>query len=39
MNEIRAREKQLDSLDNLLSNRLRVQDRVGVFKVKYLYYF
>lgn len=39
MNEIRAREKQFDSFDNLLSNRLRVQDRVGVFKVKYLYYF
>ena len=39
MNEIREREKRHDSFDNLLSNRLRVQDRVGVFKVKYLYYF
>jgi hypothetical protein len=39
MNEIRAREKQFDSFDNLLSNGLQVQDRVGVFKVKYLYYF
>ncbi|MCU0643578.1 MAG: carbohydrate binding family 9 domain-containing protein [bacterium] len=39
MNEIRAREKQFDSFDHLLSNRLRIQDRVGVFKVKYLYYF
>ena len=39
VNEIRAREKQYDSFDTLISNRLRVQDRVGVFKVKYLYYF
>lgn len=39
LNEIRSREKQFDSFDHLLSNRLRVQDRVGVFKVKYLYYF
>ncbi len=39
INEIRAREKQYDSFDNLLLNRLQVQDRAGVFKVKYLYYF
>jgi hypothetical protein len=39
INEIREREKHYDSFDNLISNRLYVQDRVGVFKVKYLYYF
>ncbi len=39
INEIREREKRYDSFDNLMSNRLYVKDRVGVFKVKYLYYF
>jgi hypothetical protein len=38
VNEIRDREKRYDSFDNLISNGLRVQDRVGVFKLKYLYY-
>jgi hypothetical protein len=38
INEIRVREKQYDAFDNLLTNRLRVQDRVAVFKLKYLYY-
>jgi len=39
INETRLREQQFDELGRLVSNRLRVQDRDGVFKLKYLYYF
>jgi len=38
VNEIRDRSERYDSMDNLLPNRLHVVDRVGVFKIKYLYY-
>ncbi len=39
INEIRDRSDEYDSVGSLLPNRLQVTDRVGVFKVKYLYYF
>jgi hypothetical protein len=39
VNEIRDRRDEYDALGNLLPNRLHVTDRVGVLKVKYLYYF
>ncbi|MDZ7357959.1 MAG: carbohydrate binding family 9 domain-containing protein [candidate division KSB1 bacterium] len=39
VNETRSREPQFDALGHLIANRLRVQDRDGVFKLKYLYYF
>ncbi|MBN2090274.1 carbohydrate binding family 9 domain-containing protein [candidate division KSB1 bacterium] len=39
INEIRDRSDEYDSVGSLLPNRLHVVDRVGVFKVKYLYYF
>jgi len=38
MNEIQDRSDRYDTVGNLLPNRLHIVDRVGVFKVKYLYY-
>ena len=39
VNEIRDRSDEYDAIGNLKPNRLHVVDRVGVFKLKYLYYF
>jgi hypothetical protein len=39
INEVRDRRDEYDAGGNLLPNRLHVTDRVGVMKVKYLYYF
>jgi hypothetical protein len=39
INEIRDRSDEFDSLGNLQLNRMHVVDRVGVVKLKYLYYF
>ncbi|MDZ7289374.1 MAG: carbohydrate binding family 9 domain-containing protein [candidate division KSB1 bacterium] len=39
INEIRDRSDEYDSAGHPLPNRLHVTDRVGVFKIKYLYYF
>jgi len=38
INEIKDRSDQYDSIGNLRPKRLHVVDRVGVFKIKYLYY-
>ena len=38
VNEIRDRSDQYNTMGILLPNRLHVVDRVGVFKIKYLYY-
>ena len=38
VNEIRDRSDLYDSMGDLLPKRLHVVDRVGVFKIKYLYY-
>ena len=38
VNEIRDRSDQFDTIGNLIPKRLHVVDRVGVFKIKYLYY-
>lgn len=39
INELHSREMEYDIEGNLVSDRLRLTDRVGVTKVKYLYYF
>jgi len=39
INEIRDRSDEFDKLGNQLPQRMHVVDRVGVLKVKYLYYF
>jgi hypothetical protein len=39
LNEARDRSDEFDSASMLLPNRMHVTDRVGVVKVKYLYYF
>jgi len=39
INEIQNRSDYYDASGNLLSNRMRVVDRVSVLKLKYLYYF
>lgn len=39
INEIRDRSAEFDLLGNITPSRMHVVDRVGVFKVKYLYYF
>ncbi len=39
INEIHDRSDEFDADGNLLPNRLHVAERVGVFKIKYLYYF
>lgn len=39
INEVRDRREEYDVAGNVLPNRLHVTDRVGVMKVKYLYYF
>ena len=39
VNEIRDRSQQFDPSGNILPASMHVVDRVGVFKVKYLYYF
>ncbi|MFA6979131.1 MAG: DUF5916 domain-containing protein [Ignavibacteriaceae bacterium] len=39
VNEIRDRSQQFDPSGNILPASMHVVDRVGVFKIKYLYYF
>ena len=39
LNEVRDRSDEFDSNGILTPNRMHVTDRVGVFKMKYLYYF
>lgn len=39
VNEIQDRSNEFDALGNQLPSSLHVVDRVGVFKIKYLYYF
>lgn len=39
INEINDRSDEYDINNNLLPNRMHTTDRVGVFKIKYLYYF
>ena len=39
VNEIRDRSEEYDLIGNALPQRMHVVDRVGVLKVKYLYYF
>ncbi len=39
INEIRDRSDEFDKNNNLLSRKLHVTNRAGVFKIKYLYYF
>lgn len=39
INEFRDRSDEYDVNNNLLPNRMHTTDRVGVFKIKYLYYF
>ena len=39
LNEIRDRSDEFDKSDNLLPRKMHVQNRAGVFKIKYLYYF
>ncbi len=39
INEVRDRSDRYDQQGNLLPNDMHIEDRVGVFKLKYLYYF
>jgi len=39
LNEVQDRTEQFDAFNNPLPDQLRIKDRVGVFKIKYLYYF
>ncbi len=39
INEVQDRRDRYDAMDNLLPNKVRVSDRVGVLKIRYLYYF
>jgi hypothetical protein len=39
INELKSRTNELDEFNNIILSRLTTVDRVGVFKIKYLYYF
>ncbi len=39
INEIKSRENEFDNMNNIISSRLITIDSIGVFKIKYLYYF